>query len=266
MPVITMLTDFGLQEEYVAVMKGVVLSIQPEVVLVDISHQIESQDVVQAAFAIFSAYRFFPAGSVHLVVVDPGVGTERGILVLEAAEHIFIAPDNGVLTLLIDKIEPLALFRLSDKSFYRHPVCATFHGRDVMAPVAAHISRGVALEKIGIPIDPAEAVHLEDLQAGIEANGVLKGRVITIDRFGNLITNIDSAILERVCKPENARRVQVKIGPRTIRGLSRTYADRAPNELTALVGSRGYLEVAANRGSAAQMLKVKKGDSVSLIP
>ncbi len=264
MPVITLLTDFGLQDEYVGVMKGVILSINPAAVLVDISHQIDSQDIGQAAFAIYSAYRFFPDGSVHLVVVDPGVGTERDILALEFANHVFIAPDNGVLTLLLEKDQPECLWRLSAESFYRQPVSSTFHGRDIMAPVAAHIAKGVALQQLGVPMTPTEAIHLEGLAPTVHADGRVEGTVVAADRFGNLITNIDSACLMSVCSHDAARRVQVKIAQQTIKGLSQTYADVAAHGLLALIGSRGYLEIAVNQGSAARRLKAKKGDVVKL--
>ena len=266
MSVITLLTDFGLQDEYVGVMKGVILSINPTAALVDITHQIDKQDVVQAAFMIHGTYQFFPEGSVHLVVVDPGVGTERSVLALAAGGHFFIAPDNGVLTLLIEKVQPVSLFRLTEEGFYRHPVSATFHGRDIMAPVAAHVSKGVALGKIGIPIDPVEVLHLENLTARMTPDGRVAGRVIAIDAFGNLITSIDSTMLAQVHSRQAARRVQIEIGQQRIKGLSQTYANVDAGNLLALIGSRGYLEIAVNRGSAARRLKAKKGDALLLTP
>ncbi len=266
MSVITLLTDFGLQDEYVGVMKGVMLSINPTAALVDITHQIDNQDVVQAAFVIQGTYRFFPDGSVHLVVVDPGVGTERSVLAMEAGGHFFIAPDNGVLSLLIEKVQPVTLFRLTEEGFYRRPVSATFHGRDIMAPVAAHVSKGVALGEIGLPVDPAEVVHLERLAARMTPDGRVEGRVIAVDGFGNLITSIDSATLAQAFGQEPAHGVQIKIGQQSISGLSSTYANVDAGNLLALIGSRGYLEIAVNRGSAARRLKAKKGDVVLLIP
>ena len=266
MSVITLLTDFGLQDEYVGVMKGVMLSINPTAALVDITHQIDNQDVVQAAFVIHGTYHFFPDGSVHLVVVDPGVGTERSVLAMEAGGHFFIAPDNGVLSLLIEKVQPVTLFRLTEEDFYRRPVSATFHGRDIMAPVAAHVSKGVALGKIGVPVDPAEVVCLERLAARMTPDGRVEGRVIAVDGFGNLITSIDSATLTQAFGHEPAHGVQIKIGQQSISGLSSTYANVDAGNLLALIGSRGYLEIAVNRGSAARRLKAKKGDVVLLIP
>ncbi len=266
MSVITLLTDFGLQDEYAGVMKGVILAINPAAVLVDVTHQIDSRDVVQAAFVIHGAYRFFPGGSVHLVVVDPGVGTGRAILALKAGGHVFIAPDNGVLTLLLEKIQTPSLFRLTNEAFYLRPVSGTFHGRDIMAPVAAHVSRGTALEEIGVPIDPEQAVRLEDLAPVICADGRVEGRIVAVDSFGNLITSIDSATLARACNRGPMNKVQVKIGRQTINGLSQSYGNVAADRLLALVGSRGYLEIAVNQGSAARRLKVKKRDVVRLIP
>ena len=160
MSIITLTTDFGTQDEYVGLMKGVILSINPAVTIVDITHQIDSQDVAQAAFSIHSAFSYFPAQTVHLIVVDPGVGTARNLLALETRKQFFIAPDNGVLTLLFNEEDITSLVCVTNPEFFLNKVSATFHGRDIIGPVGAHISKGIELTKLGAEIGLGEADHL----------------------------------------------------------------------------------------------------------
>jgi hypothetical protein len=243
-------------------MKGAILSINPAATIVDITHRIDSQDVVQAAFTIHSGYRYFPEGSVHLIVVDPGVGTERGLLALNSQNHFFIAPDNGVLTLLLREKNVSSLNLITNSNYFRDSVSRTFHGRDIIAPVGAHIANGLEVNKLGPEIDPQNIVYLDGLDARYTEKGELKGEVIAVDHFGNLITNIKSEQLAdflRVGRPEAMR---IKIQSNVIEGLSETYANAEANSPLALVGSRGYLEIAINKGSAAQHLNVGKGAPV----
>ena len=265
MSVITLLTDFGIDNEYAGLMKGVILSINPSAAIVDITHQIERQDIVQAAFTIHSSYRFFPDKTVHLVVVDPGVGTERALIALEMGRQFFIAPDNGVLTLLLNTADITSIIRVTNSQYFLSSVSRTFHGRDKIAPVGAHISRGVDLETLGSEINVADVVRLDDLQARICENGELLGKIVSIDRFGNLITNIDSSRLAGVFKNGPAKTIQVIIGRHTINGLSATYGSVRENSPLALIGSREYLEVAVNRGCASRYFHAEKGDPVRVI-
>jgi S-adenosylmethionine hydrolase len=262
MPIITILSDFGVDDEYVAVMKGVILSICPSVSIVDISHQIDPQDIAQAAYLIPATYRFYPKGTVHLVVVDPGVGSQRDILALDHAGHVFIAPDNGVLTLLMNREKSDTIVRIHNADYFLKPVSATFHGRDIFAPIGAHIVSGIGLEDLGTKIDIGDIVHLEDLNCRLSENGELVGKIISIDRFGNLITNIDSNSLARLRQNDAANRLQIRINTHVIFDLSDTYASAAPNSPLALIGSRNYLEIAVNCGSAKQHFKAQKGDAV----
>ncbi len=262
MSIITLLTDFGTEDEYVGLMKGVILTINPQATIVDITHRIGSQDVAQAAFTIDASYRYFPAGSVHLVVVDPGVGTGRGLLVLKMRNHFFIAPDNGILTLLLADGGLTALIRLTNADFFLHPVSRTFHGRDIMAPVAAHLSNGVELSKLGPGMDPHEAVRLADLQARLLQNGQIIGKIVAIDHFGNLISNVETRQLAGYGQTGPLTRLTIKIGSHVIHGLSETYGDVQSDTPLALIGSRGYLEIAVNCGNAARMLKARRGDTV----
>ncbi len=265
MSIITLLTDFGTDDEYVGVMKGVILSISPSTTIVDITHQIDRQDVVQAAFAIHSAYHYFPEGTVHLIVVDPGVGTERGLLALNLKNHFFIAPDNGVLTLLLNEKNVSALNLVTNPSYFRNTVSRTFHGRDIIAPVGAHIAKGLEANELGPQIDLQQVVCLDGLRARCTENGELRGEVTTIDRFGNLITNIKSEQLTECLGAGRQEKIRVRIRSTVIKGLSDTYAGVRSNTPLALVGSRGYLEIAVNKGSAAQHLSAEKGENVRVV-
>ena len=264
MSVITLLTDFGTDDAYVGLMKGVILSINPRVTIVDITHQISRQDIVQAAFAIHSGYHFFPEGTVHLIVVDPGVGTDRGLLALKLENHFFIAPDNGVLTLLLGEKNVSSLNLIKNPNYFRHPLSQTFHGRDIIAPVGAHITKGLEVNKLGPRIDPQNAICLDNLAARLTKKGEIKGRVVAIDHFGNMITNINSEQLTECLSADSRHAIHIKIGSTIIRGLSDSYAGGRSNSPLALVGSRGYLEIAINKGSAAQRLNAATGDPVQV--
>jgi S-adenosylmethionine hydrolase len=265
MSIITLLTDFGTDDEYVGLMKGVILSINPSATIVDLTHQIDSQDIVQAAFTIHSGYHYFPEGTVHLIVVDPGVGTERGLLALKLKNHFFIAPDNGVLTLLLNEKEISSLVLISNSSFFRAAVSRTFHGRDILAPVGAHIANGLDINELGPDIDVQNVVCLENLGARRIKNGEIRGQIVAIDHFGNLITNIDSELLTGSLHAGPEKKIQIKIRSNTINGLSETYGGVRSNTPLALIGSRGYLEIAINEGNAAQFLKAKKKDPVRVL-
>lgn len=256
MSIVSLITDFGTQDEYVGLMKAVILGIAPTAVPVDVSHAVDPQDVAQAAFLVAAAHAHFPDGSVHLVVVDPGVGGARDILVLERGAHRFVAPDNGVLTLVLEGA-PVRVRRLENPRWRRTVVSPTFHGRDIMAPAAALLARGADPADAGPEIPADAAVRLTDLRARRTPTGI-EGRVVHVDRFGNLVTNIQGDML-----PGGAQPV-IGAGRADIRGVSRTYSDGAPGDLLALVGSRGTVEIAVNGGSAAKALGVGKGAPVAV--
>ncbi len=265
MSIITLITDFGSRDEYVGLMKGVILSINPAATIVDITHQIDRQDIVQAAFAIHTAYRYFPAGSVHLLVVDPGVGTGRALLAMEMKKQYFIAPDNGALTLLFNENIAACLVRLTNSNFFLDTVSQTFHGRDIIAPVGAHLSQGVDLHQLGDEITPADAVRLENIYPHTSDTGEIVGTVVAVDHFGNLISNIDYQMLMRVAQTAPLNKIRIRIGSHTIDGIHRTYENVRRNTALGLIGSRGYLEVAVNMGNAARILKAGKGDPLRVI-
>ena len=262
MPIITMLTDFGTADEYVGVMKGVMLSICPSVSVVDISHHIEPQDTTQAAYMIPAYFHFFPAGTVHIIVVDPGVGSQRAILAVQFREHFFIAPDNGVLSLLLSDQKSDTIIRVSNSDFFLEPVSTTFHGRDIFAALAGHVSCGTKLEELGVGISLQDMVLLSDLTCRVSKSGELVGKIVSIDHFGNLITNIDSIQLSAFCESEAFKQPQIRIGSLTICGLATSYQNAAPGAPLALIGSRGYMEIALNCGNAQKQLKARTGDPV----
>ena len=262
MSVITLLTDFGTDDEYAGLMKGVILSINPRATIVDLTHQIGRQDIVQAAFTIHAGYKFFPEGTVHLIVVDPGVGTERGLLALKLENHYFIAPDNGVLTLLFGEKNVSSINLITNPDYFKHPVSQTFHGRDIIAPVGAHIAKGLEVNELGPKIDLKNAICLDGLGARRTEKGKIKGEVVAIDHFGNIITNINSEQLTEYLPAGPQQKFRIKIGSNVIQGLSDSYASGRSNSPLALIGSRGYLEIAINKGNAAQRLNAAKGDHV----
>ena len=265
MSVITLLTDFGTDDEYVGLMKGVILSVNPLATIVDLTHQINRHDIVQAAFTIHSGYHYFPEGTVHLIVIDPGVGTHRRLLALKLENHFFIAPDNGVLTLLLGEKNVSSLNLITNQNYFRPPISYTFHGRDVIAPVGAHITNGLEINELGPEIDLQKVIYLENLSARLTENGEIKGEVVAIDHFGNMITNINSEQLADCLQAAPRKKIRISIRSRVIEGLSETYASVSSNTPLALIGSRGYLEIAINKGNAAQHFSAEKGESVRVM-
>lgn len=262
MAIITLLTDFGLQDEYVGLMKAVIASINPKASIIDITHGIDSQDIVQAAYILKSAYPYFPPGGIHVVVVDPGVGSQRRAIAVKCPNGIFVAPDNGVLSLVLEGNRIESAVKITDSSFFRQPVSHTFHGRDIFAPVAGHLSLGIDISRLGPRISSRQLAVIDLPRPGVRSDRVLYGQIVARDRFGNLLTNIDADQLTRFCRPELWQRLAIKIAHRTIDGICETYACVAPENLLAAIGSRGYLEISVNRGDAGRILKVSKGEPV----
>ncbi len=255
-PIITLLTDFGLQDGYVASMKGVILTICPQAAIIDITHEIPPQNIRSAAFVLHTVLSSFPRGTIHVVVVDPGVGTERKGIAIQSPGCTLVGPDNGVFSWALRNGSALEARSLENAQFQRASVSATFHGRDIFAPAAAHLASGVAFELLGPPCSPLVA---EWSAPSLEAE-TLRGEVIHIDRFGNAITNITAEDLQRFAGEAVALCVHARdlsVGP-----LSRTYGDRQPGSVLALIGSSDHLELAVNRGHCARSLDLKPGDSI----
>ncbi len=256
-PTITLITDFGLSDEYVGVMKGVILSRCPTAVIVDITHQVRPQDTRRAALLLAATHRFFPAGTIHVVVVDPGVGTDRRIVLIEVAGQLFLLPDNGAGSLLP---APQAAWEVTEEPLFLQPVSPTFHGRDIFAPVAAALAGGLPAAHTGRAIDPAGLTRLA-LPALLIKENELCGAVIDIDHFGNLITNIDRASAKAFSR-DGLDRLTVTIGSQTIPTISLTYASNKIGETAALFGSRDLLEIGINRGNAAARLVIELDSAV----
>lgn len=265
MSTITLLTDFGTRDEYVGVMKGVILSVNPAARIVDITHDIEPQDLVGGAYAVKASYGYFPRGTVHLIVVDPGVGSERRILAVAREGHIFIAPDNGILTLVLKEGRADALVHVENARYFLHPVSRTFHGRDIFAPVGAQISRGLDLRAIGRSVDQREVALLDLKVPRVAPRHGICGTIVCIDRFGNMMTNIDEATLGDFCASKKTGTPDIEVGGRAIAGVSCSYAAAEIGSPLAIVGSRGYLEIAVNRGSAKDYFDAKRGDPVRVV-
>lgn len=264
MTVITLLTDFGLQDEYVGVMKGVILARHPAAVIVDISHGIPPGDLRGAALMLRSAYGYFPEGTVHAVVVDPGVGTDREILVLETAGHRFLAPDNGVLSAVLGASPPERMLRLTRSDLFLTAESRTFHGRDRFAPVAAFLAAGGDLATLGPGLDVSRIQKLALPVAGRTPGGDIEGEIDSVDRFGNLITNIPGEMLN---PPADGplQDVSVEVLNRIVHGVVETYGSVPKGALLTLIGSRGYLEVAVNGGSAAAVCGASPGDPIRVV-
>ncbi len=247
--VITLLTDFGCQDAYVAAMKGVILGINPEAILVDITHDIPAQDILAGALVLAAAAPYFPPDTIHLAVVDPGVGGTRRGLAAKCRNLYYVGPDNGLFALAWASDESqLSIVSLSETSYFRTPVAPTFHGRDIFAPVAAHLSLGVVLSAFGPPLPDPVLLSFPHPTFGPET---VQGEIIYQDHFGNLVSNVRGKDLLAWLTGGTC---QLEIGSQTLTSLQRTYAEVSAGELLALIGSHGYLEVACAFASAAQQL------------
>ena len=254
-PIITLLTDFGLQDGYVASMKGVILEICPEAKLVDISHLIAPQDVRSGAFVLYTSYEFFPKGTIHLAVIDPGVGTERCAIAIRAGSRFFVGPDNGLFSFVLKQTGWEAR-KLENRQFWKSKLSSTFHGRDLFAPVAAHIARGENFDALGPACDPVFLQWSEP----IVGKGEVEGEVIHIDRFGNAIINVMRETLEKQGPAENWT---TRAGKTVINSIQQTYGRVAAGKALALTGSSGFIEIAINHGNAAYELGLRSGTRVT---
>lgn len=261
--IVTLLTDFGTTDHYVGVMKGVILGRSPGATLVDITHQVPPQDVAAGAFVLRSAYPAFPPGTVHLAVVDPGVGSARRPIAVAAGGQLFVGPDNGLFTHVYRREPGARVFHLADPRFFLHPVSNTFHGRDIFAPVAGALSHGTRPEELGPEV--ADAVHLPLPLPPTAPPGGVAGSILHIDRFGNCVTTLARAEVPHGLLEGG---FQLRVGGHEIRALRRFFAAEGEEdgEAFALWGSSELLEIAVNGGSAAERLGLRRGDAVLLLP
>ena len=260
-PVIALLTDFGSRDHYAGTMKGVALGICPDATLVDITHDLPPHDVLAGALELAACYRYFPAGTIFLAVVDPGVGSARRGIAAEAGEYKFVAPDNGVLGLVFEDAAPRKIVELTERRYARPTVSRTFEGRDRFAPAAAWIAKGIELSALGRPAGSLQ--RLEWPRPQVEADHIA-GEVLRVDRFGNLITNVDRRTFDRFAATDAKGTIEIQIGEHQVGRMVSTYADAEAGELCALFGSSEHLEFAANGASAAATLDLGRGAPVRI--
>jgi S-adenosylmethionine hydrolase len=258
-PIVTLTTDFGLNDHFVGTIKGVILKVVPDAEIVDICHTVQAFDILDGALALAHSYPYYPSGTVHLVIVDPGVGSARRPIIASTEEYDFVAPDNGVLSLMYAREERLSVRHISAEHYFLQPLSNTFHGRDIFAPVAGYLAKGVDPEKFGEEI--TDYVRFNAPKPKPVDAKTLRGVVLRVDRFGNLITNFTPPDIPALFQ-ENAPAFKIVVGKKEISSMRPNYAEGAPGEVFAILGSMGYLEIAANRGTAAQLLGVGKGAEV----
>ncbi|HEY4481953.1 MAG TPA: SAM-dependent chlorinase/fluorinase [Candidatus Brocadiaceae bacterium] len=283
--VITLLTDFGNQDAYVGIMKGVIAGINPFANIVDICHNVPPQDIFSGAYLLYTSYKYFPKKTIHVAVVDPGVGSRRDIVCVETKDYFFLVPDNGLLSFIVQEEKPKNIIRVTNNKYFLPLPSSTFHGRDVFAPVAAHLSLGVKPQQLGIKINQLEQLDIP--KPVRKKTGQVEGQIIYIDRFGNLITNITKEHLvkgvegqkseDRSQKLENrikqrkttlkelfslCNTIETVIGRKKVVGLSNTYLDVNAGEPLVLFGSAGFLEISINQGNAQKYFRVDRGNKI----
>ncbi len=257
-PVIALLSDFGTRDHYVGTMKGVILGICPDVTLVDVTHEIAPHDVLEGALELAGSYRFFPAGTIFVAVVDPGVGSSRRGIAAEIGDYRFVCPDNGLLTGVLGEAPPKKIVELTERRYARPTVSRTFEGRDRFAPAAGWMAKGIQLAALGRTLPDCQRI---DLPQPVMEDGRLSGAVLRIDRFGNLVTNIDRKTFEKFGREG---KLHIAAGGATVGRIVATYSEMQSGEVCALFGSTDHLELAANSGSAAQMLGLARGAPVEI--
>ena len=252
--IIALLTDFGTKDYFVGAMKGVILSINPDVPIIDITHEIESQNIQSAGFTLFSVYKNFPANTIFVAVVDPGVGSNRRSILVKTEQYYFIAPDNGLLSLLLNEENNFRVFELTNENFFHHPVSQTFHGRDIFAPIAAWLSKAINPNEFGSEV--RDVVKFEILQTRKISENEIYAEIIHIDHFGNLVTN-----LKRQNLTEN---FSLQVNEKKIENHHKYYAEANRSEIFTIIGSAEFLEIVAFRDSAKKILKVEIGQQILL--
>lgn len=256
--IITLTTDFGNRDHYVSVMKAVMLGIVSDVRFVDVSHEIPPQDVMAGAWVVRNSAMLFPPGTVHLVVVDPGVGTDRTPVAIQIEDQLFVGPDNGIFSLIAEDYEYKAV-SLKNEKYWRENRSNTFHGRDIFAPVAAHLANGIELEKLGTPLEKLVtyrwAIPISDKDG-------IQGWIVHIDRFGNLVSNIPSTLIEEIIADS---KLKIYVGNTILEEIVPTFGSVPDGEPAAYIGSSDKLEIAINKGNAKEMLGVEKGAQVSIV-
>ncbi len=262
-PLVTLITDFGLTDEYVGVLKGVILCHNADIRIIDISHLVPAQNVQTASHLLARSFDFFPSGTVHLVIVDPGVGSVRPILAIDSGSHYFVGPDNGIFTPIFRMPHSLLVHRVTESHLFLPKVSNTFHGRDIMAPVAAQLATGLAIDRVGPRVAPKDCIQIGPGSCSV-IDDVLYGEITHIDTYGNLCTNISRKEVEEFSA---GKKIAVQLGGNnneSVDTFCSSYADQTKGALLALYDSHGFLEIAENMGNAAQRLGSSKGSQVRL--
>lgn len=254
MAVIALLTDFGTKDYFVGAMKGVILTVNPNVRIVDITHEIEPQNIKSAAFTLRACYKNFPRKTIFVAVVDPGVGSERRAILVETEDYYFIAPDNGLLSFVFNETEHFKVYELRNEKFFAQGISATFHGRDIFAPVAAHLSKGIEPRELGAEI--VDFIRFEEIKPRRISADEMEAEIIEIDRFGNLITNLK--------REDLPTKFALEIGAARIEKLQSYFAESAQSEIFMIFGSAGFLEIAAFQDSAKNLLAAAVGQKVTV--
>ena len=255
-PIITLLTDFGTKDHYVASMKGAILNINPRCLLIDITHQVNPQDIEEGAFILANSYSYFPKGTIHLSVVDPGVGGIRKPILVMTQQYFFVGPDNGLFRLVAQREKIKQVVVLTQRKYFLSQISSTFHGRDIFAPVAAHLSLGVKPKAFGYEIKSPKELGS---RIPFVKEGKLFGEILHIDAFGNVISNIDG---EKLFRFVQSRSFAIRAGRKVISGLKKGYWEGKKGEPIALLGSGGFVEISVGEGNAQKILKVKRGDPI----
>lgn len=255
MKIVTLTTDFGESDHYIACMKGVILQHAPDAQIVDVTHAIQPHDIVHGAFVLRQVFEHFPAGTIHVGVVDPGVGTSRRLIAVSYESQVFLVPDNGLISLIHRDFPMEQLRSIENTRLFRPQVSSTFHGRDVLAPVAGQLAQGLHFENVGPIVEQLEILNLD--RPTLLPNHGVEGQILYVDRFGNLISNISETDVSAIAA--TGRALNVYVGPLRVGPLRLTYAEVAPGEIIALIGSTGMLEVAINQGNAAIQLRASPG-------
>jgi len=258
-PIVTLTTDYGTNDHLVGVMKGVLLSINPDLTVVDITHGVLAHDILDGALAIGQAYKYFPPKTIHVVVVDPGVGTERRPILVASDQHYFVAPDNGVLSSVYDQTEALHVWHIISEHYFRQPVSKTFHGRDIFAPVAAWLSKSWQTSAFGEAITDFTRFAIPRPKT---TGNTIRGVVLRVDQFGNLITNVRVEDAPALASADG--KCTIKAGTTVVAKIVGTFAEGASGEVVGVVGSSGYLEICVNKTSAARMLGIGRGTEVTV--
>jgi S-adenosylmethionine hydrolase len=258
-PIITLTTDYGTNDHLVGVLKGVILNINPEVNIVDITHSVLAHDILDGALTISQAYKYFPSKTIHVVVVDPGVGTTRRPILVAGDTHYFVAPDNGVLSAIYDQSESLYVWNVLSEHYFRQPVSNTFHGRDIFAPVAAWLSKSWATASFGEEITDFVRFAIPKPKT---AGNTVKGIVLRTDNFGNLITNLRAEDVPALVAPDT--KFTIRVGNATVKKIIPTFAQGTAAEPFAIIGSSGYIEICVNKGNAAKTIGAGRGGEVTV--